>query len=68
MVWYAELLISIIILGLLLFAGYMLGKTVASLKYGAKIDSLKIELDACSEELKRVREDIRKGKFDKWKK
>lgn len=62
---FIEIVISVLILSGILFAGYLLGKTVASLKYGKRIDELKREIEVLEEHLHKVHKDIRKGKYSK---
>ena len=37
--------VILLIMGVLVFVGYIIGKTVTSLKYGAKIDNYKARLN-----------------------
>ena len=68
MFWTVILLISVSILGMLLFAGYLLGRTITSYRYAKKIDEKNKIIDDLTDKLHIIYEDVRKGKFDRWKK
>ncbi len=59
--------ISVVIIALIfvsgLLLGFTIGKTLASMKYGTRIDNLHKMIDDREDELNRVYEDIRKGKY-----
>ena len=58
-----EIFVGVGILGLVMFSGYLLGKTIASLKYAAKIDKLKIQLEKREDQVDELYEKLRKGKI-----
>ena len=58
-----EIFIGVGILGLVMFSGYLIGKTIASYKYAAKIDKLKIRLEQREDKIDELYEKIRKGKL-----
>lgn len=58
-----EIFIGVAVLGLVLFSGYLIGKTVASLKYTTKIDKLRNRLEQREDKIDELYEKIRKGKL-----
>lgn len=58
-----EIFVGVGILGLIMFSGYLIGKTVASMKYATKIDKLKIKLEKREDKIDELYEKIRKGKL-----
>lgn len=58
-----EIFVGVGILGLVMFSGYLIGKTVASLKYAARIDKLKNQLEKREDQVDELYEKLRKGKI-----
>lgn len=58
-----EIFIGVGILGLVMFSGYLIGKTVASLKYATRIDKLKNQLEKREDQVDELYEKLRKGKI-----
>ena len=58
-----EIFIGVGILGLVMFSGYLIGKTIASYKYASKIDKLKARLENREDKIDELYEKIRKGKL-----
>lgn len=59
------LVISVAIFVVGFVVGITIGNTLTSMKYGTKIDNLNSVIDDREDELNRVYEDIRKGKYSK---
>lgn len=56
-------LISILAISLIFICGFILGKCYASFYWAKRVDIMKKRNDALNEQIEKLMEDVRKGKY-----